>query len=239
MKIKNLFFFFLLFFLILNLNASLKAEDNVNTYPSAYLPVNNYEFDPVLEGDEIAHYFIIQNKGTAPLNIEKVKTGWGCTAVSFPRLIPPDGEGKINIKVDSSGYGGRELKKNIVVHTDDKKHPKLNFLIWGKVDKFAIITPNRIILTGYIGEPIKQSIKIIPEKKYPFKIIGVKAKKGNNISHKIEKIVTSSKKIEYLLTVENTKNEKSRFFDIIYLETDSKIRPKIEISVYGNIKDRK
>ncbi|MBU3981665.1 MAG: hypothetical protein KKG97_10155, partial [Proteobacteria bacterium] len=86
---------------------------------------------------------------------------------------------------------------------------------------------------------IKQSIKIIPEKKYPFKIIGVKAKKGNNISHKIEKIVTSSKKIEYLLTVENTKNEKSRFFDIIYLETDSKIRPKIEISVYGNIKDRK
>ena len=75
MKIKNLFSLFILFFLILNLNASLKAEDNVNTYPSAYLPVNNYEFDPVLEGDEIAHYFIIQNKGTAPLNIEKVKTG--------------------------------------------------------------------------------------------------------------------------------------------------------------------
>ncbi|MBU4288082.1 MAG: hypothetical protein KKI12_07925, partial [Proteobacteria bacterium] len=92
---------------------------------------------------------------------------------------------------------------------------------------------------GYIGEPIKQSIKIIPEKKYPFKIIGVKAKKGNNISFKLEKVVTLSKKAEYVLTVENTKNEKSRFFDIIYLETNSKIRPKIEISVYGNIKERK
>lgn len=75
MKVKNLFFFFLLFFLFLNLNASIKAEDNVNTYPSAYLPVNNYEFDRVIEGDEINHQFIIQNKGTANLNIEKVKTG--------------------------------------------------------------------------------------------------------------------------------------------------------------------
>jgi len=75
MKIKNLFFFFLLFFLILNLNASLKAENNVNTYPSAYLPVDNCEFNEVVEGTEIDHYFIIQKKETASLNIEKVETG--------------------------------------------------------------------------------------------------------------------------------------------------------------------
>ena len=75
MKFKNLFFFVLLFSLILNLNVSIKAEDNVNTYPSANLPVDNYEFDTVIEGNEIDHQFIIQNKGTAPLNIEKIKTG--------------------------------------------------------------------------------------------------------------------------------------------------------------------
>ena len=75
MKIKNLFFIFFLFFLILNLNTFIKAEDNINTYPSAYLPVDNYEFDPVVEGTEIEHDFIIQNKGTGPLNIEKVETG--------------------------------------------------------------------------------------------------------------------------------------------------------------------
>jgi len=75
MKIKNLFFLFSLFFLLLNLNASLKAENNVNTYPSAYLPVDNYEFNEVVEGTEIDHYFIIQNKGTANLNIEKIETG--------------------------------------------------------------------------------------------------------------------------------------------------------------------
>jgi len=75
MKIKNIFFFFLLSFLILNLNSAIKAENNVNTYPSAYLPLDNYEFDTIVEGTEIDHQFIIQNKGTAPLNIEKVRTG--------------------------------------------------------------------------------------------------------------------------------------------------------------------
>lgn len=75
MKIKNLFFIFLFSYLFLNLNASIKAENNVNIYPSAYLPVNNYKFDPVVEGTEIDQQFIIQNKGNAPLNIEKVETG--------------------------------------------------------------------------------------------------------------------------------------------------------------------
>jgi hypothetical protein len=94
-------------------------------------------------------------------------------------------------------------------------------------------------MSGYVGEHIKQSIKIIPKKKYPFKILEVKAQKGKDISYKIEEIITPSKVLEYLLTVTNLKNEKSRFFDTIYLKTDSKIRPEIKISVYGNIKDRK
>ena len=125
-----------------------------------------------------------------------------------------------------------------MIHNSDKKHPKLNFVIRGKVDKFVSITPNRVTLKGYVGEHIKQSIKIIPEKKYPFKIIGSKAQKGKDISYKIEKVTTPTKESEYLLTVTNLKNEKGRFFDTIYLKTDSKIRPEIKISVYGNIKER-
>ena len=94
-------------------------------------------------------------------------------------------------------------------------------------------------MSGYVGEQIKQSIKIILEKKYPFKILEVKAQKGKDISYKIEEIITPSNVLGYLLTVTNLKNEKSRFFDTIYLKTDSKIRPEIKISVYGHIKDRK
>ena len=42
--------------------------------PVAYLPVARYEFAPVVEGQEVSHNFVIQNKGTALLEVQKVKT---------------------------------------------------------------------------------------------------------------------------------------------------------------------
>ena len=43
--------------------------------PKAFLPVTKWEFEPVIDGQEVVHEFTIQNKGNAPLNIERVKTG--------------------------------------------------------------------------------------------------------------------------------------------------------------------
>lgn len=42
--------------------------------PVAYLPVSRYEFTPVLEGQEVTHDFVIQNKGEALLKVQKVRT---------------------------------------------------------------------------------------------------------------------------------------------------------------------
>jgi hypothetical protein len=43
--------------------------------PALFLPVKSWEFEPVVDGVEVIHDFVVQNKGTAPLNIERVKTG--------------------------------------------------------------------------------------------------------------------------------------------------------------------
>ena len=42
--------------------------------PLAHLPALRYEFEPVLEGRQVTHDFIVQNKGSAMLEIQKVKT---------------------------------------------------------------------------------------------------------------------------------------------------------------------
>ena len=42
--------------------------------PSAFLPAAKFEFEPVVEGKEVTHEFIIQNKGAAPLQVKNVKT---------------------------------------------------------------------------------------------------------------------------------------------------------------------
>jgi len=42
--------------------------------PSAYMPSVNFIFDPVVEGEEVVHDFVIQNKGLAVLQVQNVKT---------------------------------------------------------------------------------------------------------------------------------------------------------------------
>ncbi len=42
--------------------------------PVAYFPEKTYIFDPVVEGTEIIHDYVLQNKGSEPLLVEKVTT---------------------------------------------------------------------------------------------------------------------------------------------------------------------
>ena len=42
--------------------------------PLAYLPSASFEFEPVVEGKEVVHDFVIQNKGAGDLKIQNVRT---------------------------------------------------------------------------------------------------------------------------------------------------------------------
>jgi len=42
---------------------------------AAFFPQTTYEFEPVVEGTRVIHEFRIQNRGSVPLKIEKVRTG--------------------------------------------------------------------------------------------------------------------------------------------------------------------
>ena len=43
--------------------------------PKVFFPQTRYEFSPVLEDTTVVHEFVIQNKGNAPLRVDRVKTG--------------------------------------------------------------------------------------------------------------------------------------------------------------------
>lgn len=92
-------------------------------------------------------------------------------------------------------------------------------------------------LIGHVGSEIRQTVTIIPEKKFQFKIIDATAKKGKNITYELAEQKPDSN--GYVLTVVNKKQEKGRYFDTISLKTTSKIRPQIHIRVYGDVRVKK
>jgi len=113
----------------------------------------------------------------------------------------------------------------------------LDLTMMGHVEQFVDIVPKRAVLNGYAGSPIKTTVKIIPNDRYPFTIKKTRTSHTKNIAFTIDETKSSEKK-EYVLTVENLHKTKGRYVDTIKLRTDSKVRPEIKIYVIGNIHDR-
>jgi len=121
-----------------------------------------------------------------------------------------------------------------MVTTNDKKNLRVRLAVAGYVEKFVNIAPRIIRLRGYVGRTIKAVVKIVPEKKYPFKIIGSGSINPKNIRFTLQEAKHPGR-TGYILIVENLKKEKGRYYDMISLKTDSKIKPLIKINIYGNI----
>ncbi len=138
------------------------------------------------------------------------------------------------MKVYTRGYGGREIRETVKIQTNDRQQPGLSVTLRGRVEKFARITPSRVILTGKAGTELKTEIRIVPGEEFPFQITKVEAVTGTFIELGLEEIRSSGKR-SYLLTVENRKSEKGRYYDQIHLETDHPESPVIRIPVMGNI----
>ena len=68
-------FFTLIVIIGLTLFAAVGFGAQEDAEPVAFFPQTLYEFSPVLDGTKVVHEFVIQNKGSATLNIERVKTG--------------------------------------------------------------------------------------------------------------------------------------------------------------------
>jgi hypothetical protein len=102
------------------------------------------------------------------------------------------------------------------------------------VEKFAEINPERITLIGLANQKLFAEVEIIPRKEYPFTIRGFNAVSGRFFTYKMEKRNTD-KQARYIIRLENTRNEKGRYADTIFVHTDSSIRPKITIPVIGMI----
>ena len=109
--------------------------------------------------------------------------------------------------------------------------------IAGSVEKFVTINPKRVRLRGIAGEQIKKKVTITPEKKYPFKIVKASAKDGKNIRFELTEEKGEKGPI-YALLIENKRSEKGRYFDLITLETDSKIQPKLSIRINGDLRNQ-
>jgi hypothetical protein len=126
------------------------------------------------------------------------------------------------------------MKKKATVFSNDPRRPQLLLTVAGSVEPFADIQPGRIILRGYSGQTLRQELVITPRASYPFTVKEVTAKYGDNIKYKMHEQQTPQGKA-FVVVVENTKTSPGKYYDTLFMTTDSPLKPKIPIHVYGTI----
>lgn len=129
-------------------------------------------------------------------------------------------------------YGGRRYSHDAIVHSNDPKNPAVHIYITGDVKAFATVWPQMVRFEGAAGQPLSQAVSITPN--YPFRVKGVSASPGKNIKLTFEEGGTEQKRV-YAVKVTNTCPGPRRYVEKIVVETDSGVRPRFEIPVYGNI----
>ena len=137
--------------------------------------------------------------------------------------------------MNTRNKGGQTIRKHATLFTNDEKNPRLKLTISGSVDEFVTITPHRVKLRGVAGDEIKRKVTITPTKKYPFKIVRASARNGKDIHFELSKEKGRQGPV-YALLIENKRLEQGRYFDMITLETDSKIQPRLSIRIYGDLR---
>lgn len=214
-----------------NIQQKIPAQEMA--WPAAFIPEPQFEFAPVVDGGTVVHDFIIENQGNVPLLITDIRTGCACAVASHPKFILPNDKGKITITIDTTGYGGRDFSRDIMITTNEPMNSMLKVGISGRIDDFANFDPKKvIILRGPAAEEIKFIVTITPTEKHPFNVLNYEADETikDLVNFSIEK-----KDNKYILTAENKMKTPGRYMGKLHITTDSTFKPQINMVIRGII----
>ena len=126
----------------------------------------------------------------------------------------------------------------MVVHTNDPRSPVVELMVSGTVELFADIQPKHVRLMGRLGEPVAAVVQIVPRPDRPFKIKNIRATKGHYIRFSLAD-TAGADGTRYELTITSARQDAGSISDVIVLDTDSPIRPTLQVTVFGMINEAK
>lgn len=215
-----------------------KKEAASGPRPIIEIPKMRHDFGEVYESDKFEYTFLVRNKGKADLVIQDVKPGCGCTVANFDKVIPPGGEGSIELVLDGTRVHG-EFSKTAQVHCNDPDRPELTLTIAGKKVALVNVVPDGVIyLQGRYEEVIEKEVTISSNEKLPdFKVLGATSDIDDKISYEVK---PGPKKGDYILKVKkNPELPMSSSYGTITVKTNSTKAPETKLQVQvmtkGNI----
>jgi len=150
----------------------------------------------------------------------------------YDKVIPPGGEGKITLKVDTRGYQGK-VTKNARVYTNDPKNPvtNLNLEVFVKIP--ILVSARYVRLEGLPGEKDTKAIEIKAQKEKALTLEPASFNLEAKATYRIEEIAPGK---EYRVSFTNISELEETYLGFLRLKTNYPEKPEITIRIRGRFR---
>ncbi len=148
---------------------------------------------------------------------------------NFDRSIPPGGEGKITLKLDTSRREG-SFQTTARVLTNDPQTPKDTLVIKALIKTPIMVSERMVLLKGTHQETVTKTVDIKGELDKPLKLEPVDYTLDKKVQFNIEE-VTKGK--HYRVTFTSIPNVGTSYRGLLRLRTNYPEKPELMIYVMG------
>ncbi|MCG6881128.1 MAG: DUF1573 domain-containing protein [Deltaproteobacteria bacterium] len=151
---------------------------------------------------------------------------------SFDTAVPPGGEGKITLKVDTKGYQG-DIRKSARVTTNDPETENIALVIKATVKVPIHVSSRYIHLYNGGDKPVQKTVSIQAELDKPLILTVDEFTLQNKLKYNIE---TVEKGKAYRVRFTSVPDVKENFRGILKLKTNYPEKPEISLTINGRFK---
>lgn len=154
---------------------------------------------------------------------------------NFDPAVPPGGEGKITLKVNTKGYQGN-VRKSARVKTNDPEKQTVLLVLKAIVKVPITVSSKYVQLYGKGDKEVSKTIKIVAELNKSLNLTVTDFTLKNKLKYTIE---TVQKGKEYRLRFTSIPDIKENFRGTLKLKTNYAEKPEISFVIHGRFKPRK
>ncbi len=152
----------------------------------------------------------------------------------FDRVIPPGGEGKIILKVDTKGFEGN-VTKAARVYTNDLQ----NRIIWIGIKAFVkvpiLVSPGLVFFSCFAEDTVEKVVTIRAGHDMPLSLKPISFPLSDKVEYRIETIEEGRL---FRVVFTNKSGASGWYNGLLKFETNYPEKPAITIRVIGQIRTR-
>jgi hypothetical protein len=150
---------------------------------------------------------------------------------SFDRAIPPGGEGKITLQVNTAGFQG-PIDKSARVYSNDPANGEVTLRLKAVVQVPILVTPKYVYISGSAEKPITRIVEIKAELDKPLEITPGEFNLEQKVHFKIEEIEKGRK---YQVRFESIPGPPQSFQGFLKLKTNYTEKAEMTIWIRGRL----